>query len=449
MISTILEPGLAMSKAGAGEGGEFSLDNAGRRGNGNRPLMRILDRYIARQIIISTLFAVVVLSVILVLGQIFKKLLDAMVEGVIPASAVPKFIAHAFPMSLSYTIPWGILTAVLLTFGRLSADNELISMRMAGISLRRICLPVFLVAGSLAGLCLWINTVVAPHSISEIDRMTKQAVIRDPRILFMPDKTVDESRLPGHVMYVGDRQGDQLKNVQIIQLQKGVDKNDRMKPAGMIFAREGYLKTEGMMERQMVEFGASGNTYFIRDEAAPLTPEEKEKMTPEQITAHAARMEAEAKQPPRVFDFATSLSEIPIGMKSLFNRSTRIRVDSLTMADLHRGITVPGSIQQDNPGLEVPKDVEMRTEWHRRISFSLACFVLALVGVPFGITAQRRETSSGFVLSLIVGISYFALIMLGSLWSSKPHYYPHLWVWLPNVVFGTLGVVMFRRLQRR
>ena len=89
----------------------------------------------------------------------------------------------------------------------------------------------------------------------------------------------------------------------------------------------------------------------------------------------------------------------------------------------------------------------MLTEFNRRISFSFACFVLAFVGIPFGITAQRRETSAGFVLSLIVGISYFALIMLGGLWQNSPDKYPHLWVWLPNVVFGILGMVLFLRLQ--
>lgn len=411
--------------------------------------MRILDRYIARQILVSTAFAVVVLSVVLVMGQIFKKLLDALVEGVLPPSAVLKFMAYTFPWSLSYTLPWGMLTAVLLTFGRLSADNELISMRMAGMSLRRISMPVFVVAGLLSLLCLWINTVVAPFAYSETFKMTRQAVIRDPRILFVPDKSIGEDQLPGHLMYVGDRNGDNLKNVQIIQLQSAGEGGGRGRPAGMIFAREGYLRTDGMMEKQTIEFGATGNTYFTRDEAAPLTKEERGKMTPDQIKAREARIAADSTGPPRIFDFQTSLSEIPIGMKSLFNRSTRVRVDGLSMGEIHRGLVSPGSLQRENPGVGVPEPVELRTEWHRRISFSLACFVLALVGIPFGISAQRRETSSGFVLSLVVGISYFALIMLGSLWSSKPGSQPHLLVWLPNIVFGLLGVIMFRRLQKR
>lgn len=411
--------------------------------------MRIFDRYIARQILVSTVFAVVLLSVVLVMGQIFKKLLDHLVEGVLPPSAVLKFTAYAFPMSLSYTIPWGLLTAVLLTFGRLSADNELLSMRMSGLSLGRICLPVFVVAGGLSLFCLWINTVVAPMALTEIDRMTKQAVIRDPRVLFVPDKTIGEDRLPGHLMYVGDRQGDELKNVQIIQLQSDGGKEEHGRPSGMIFAKEGRLTTEGVAERRMIEFGAKENTYFVRDEVPPLKKGEREKLTPAEIASREAAMAAEAAGPPRIYDFGTSVSEIPIGMNSLFNRSANIRVQGLRMGEIRECLRNPGMLEQANPGVRIPSITEIRTEYHQRISFSLACFVLALAGIPFGITAHRRETSSGFVLSLVVGIGYFSLIMLGGLWKDKPEKLPHLWVWMPNVVFGILGVVMFRRLQRR
>ncbi len=410
-------------------------------------MLRIFDRYIVRQILVSTTMAVMLLSVVLVLGQVFQKLLDGLMAGILPPSAVFKFMGFAFPMSLSFTIPWGVLTAVLLTFGRLSADNELISMRMAGISLPRICLPVFLVAGALSGFCLWLNTTVVPYAYTETSRMTRQALIRDPRLIFQPDRVVDQ--LPGHLMYVGDRQGDDLKNVQIIQMQDDGDKGRRGKPAGIIFAKGGRLGTDKIHERHALEFDATDTLFFTRDEAAPLRAEERLKMTPEQIARHEGQVEEQSKGPPRIFDFGTQLSSIPLNVNALFNKTSAVRVDALSMAEIQRGLTSPGSLEAAYPGVKVPGPAEIRTEWHRRISFSFACFVLALVGIPCGTVAQRRETSSGFVISLVVGISYYSLIMLGSLLSTKPHFYPHLWIWLPNVVFGMLGVTAFWRLKRK
>ena len=80
-------------------------------------MFRIFVRYLGRQILLSTFFAVAVLSVVLVLGQIFKKLLDKLVEGTLPPEAILRFIGYSFPWSLSFTVPWGILTAVLLAGG--------------------------------------------------------------------------------------------------------------------------------------------------------------------------------------------------------------------------------------------------------------------------------------------------------------------------------------------
>lgn len=411
--------------------------------------MRTFDRYIARQILVSTVFAVVLLSVVLVMGQIFKKLLDHLVEGVLPPSAVLKFMAYAFPMSLTYTIPWGFLTAVMLTFGRLSADNELLSMRMSGLSLGRICLPVFVIAAGFSMFCLWINSVVAPMSLAEIDRMTKQAVIRDPKLLFFPDKTIGGDQLPGNLMYVGDRQGDELKNLQIIELQGDGGEGEHGRPSGMIFAKEGRLTTKGMAEQRTIELGVKENTYFVSNELAPLKKEERQKLTPVELASREQAEAAEALGPPRVYNFGTSFSEIPIGMNSLFNRSAGIRVQCLSLGDLRECLRNPGRLEQANPGVRTPSATGIRTEYHRRISVSLACFILALAGIPLAITAHRRETSSGFVLSLVVGMGYFSLIMLGSVWRDKAEKMPHLWVWLPNVVFGILGLVMFRRLQRK
>ncbi len=426
----------------------FSLDKRSAADN-ETVAMRIFDRYIARQLLVSTLLAVVVLSVVLVMGQIFKKLLDLLVEGVIAPPVIFKFMACAFGASLSYTLPWGLLTAVLLTFGRLSADNELMTMRMAGLSLRRICLPVFVVAGGCSALCFWVNTSVAPLALKAIDQMTKQAVMRDPRVIFAPDKVLDEKIIPGHLMYVGDRQGDELKNVQIIQLDPGGEKERSGRPSGMIFAKEGRLVTEGMVQRQAIEFGSRGNTYFVRNELAPLTKEERGNLTPEAVAARESAMAAEASMPPRIFDFGTRVSDIPISLKAILEKSARVRVNVLSMAELRQHMASPGARQREHPGIQIPGESEMRVEFHRRISFSFACLVLALAGIPFGIAAQRRETSSGFVLSLAVGIGYFSLIMLGGMWSRQPEFAPHLWIWLPNVVFGIMGIILFRRMQRK
>ena len=101
----------------------------------------------------------------------------------------------------------------------------------------------------------------------------------------------------------------------------------------------------------------------------------------------------------------------------------------------------------------LPMDKRQRsislTELSKRYSFSLACFTLALVGIPLGITAQRRETTIGFVLSLVTAVVYIAFISFADTQNDKPSMHPHLLMWLPNLVFIMIGGTLFYRLSKR
>ena len=90
-----------------------------------------------------------------------------------------------------------------------------------------------------------------------------------------------------------------------------------------------------------------------------------------------------------------------------------------------------------------------RTEINKRFSFPFSCIAFALVGVPLGITAHRRETSMGYLLSLVVAFFYFLFIIVADTLRGNPAVRPELLVWFPNVLFIGLGIWMFRRLARR
>ncbi|MEO0413638.1 MAG: LptF/LptG family permease, partial [Verrucomicrobiota bacterium] len=116
------------------------------------------------------------------------------------------------------SIPWSFLTAILLTFGRMSADSELVSMRMAGQSMPRICLPVAWVGLFFSAICAWMNLSVTPAAKTEMENM-KDTVInrakRDPMLIF-PDKQV-MTDAPGYLIYANKEDG-VLKEFQMVQM---------------------------------------------------------------------------------------------------------------------------------------------------------------------------------------------------------------------------------------
>jgi len=106
--------------------------------------IRIFDRYIWGQVFSSTLTGVLVLTGVMVLGSVYQKLDQLLGDTKVPIWVVLKFIALTVPYSLIFTLPCAFLTGILLVFGRMSADNEMVSLRMTGQPMWRICMPIFL-----------------------------------------------------------------------------------------------------------------------------------------------------------------------------------------------------------------------------------------------------------------------------------------------------------------
>src|SRR2546430_5777476 len=237
---------------------------------GNVRMVRLLDRYIGRQLLVTAIFAVAVLSVVLVLGNIFKKLLDLLVNQNAPASLIFSFIAYVLPFSLTFTIPWGFLTAVLLVFGRLSAENELTAMRATGVSIPRTCLSVWLLAAVLTAICLWINLEVAPRAQQEMKNALFKIATGNPLAMFGSDKVIDD--FPRRKIYVEKSEGNRLTNLLVYEL----DQQNALK--SVMYASEGSIGLESVIvkqkdgteaEEKQIILKLRDGRYEQRDEAHP------------------------------------------------------------------------------------------------------------------------------------------------------------------------------------
>jgi len=111
------------------------------------------------------------------------------------------------------------------------------------------------------------------------------------------------------------------------------------------------------------------------------------------------------------------------------------------------------TLDQLRGALEKNKDAEdeaaFKTEVSKRFSNSMAVFTFVLIGIPLAVTAQRRETSVGIALSLVVAFSYFIIIVLTDNVKHKPDLHPEILIWFPNLLYLTLGGTLFFRLAGR
>lgn len=365
--------------------------------------MKIIDRYVGRQVLTSTLFAVAVLSVVLVLGNVFKKLLDLLVNHDVPIDLILSFIAYILPFSLTFTIPWGFLTAVLLVFGKLSAENELIALRSSGVSVPRATFSVFAMSLVLVSVCLWINVDVAPRAQKRMQDAFFNIATSNPLALFSSDKVIDE--FPGRKIYVGRSEGKQLYNLLVYEL------SEELMPKSIMHAHRGEIVTD--RESKQVLMKLYDARFEQRDDEAPgdLTKIKQGIIMKETVMA--------------------------IPLQALYEKNKKKRGPSaMTVEELMKDPTVSGSSAA-------------KEEVSKRFSTALASFAFALFAVPLAITAHRRETSIGFMLSLGIAFVYFFLVIVIDTLKNKPQWRPELLIFAPNVLFITIGAWLFYRLSRR
>ncbi|WP_395745973.1 LptF/LptG family permease [Prosthecobacter sp.] len=384
---------------------------------------RIFDRYLGRQVASATLIGVALLSGVMVLGNVYKKLDQLLGNTELPLSVIAEFVMLVIPFSLIFTIPWAFLTGILLVFGRLSADNELVSLRMTGMSMPRICAPVFVLAVALSGICLWVNVSLAPAAKDRMKRLFYQVAVKNPETLFQEGQVLD--RVPGYRIYTSKRHDKTLTDLHIIMLK---DAN----AINYIHAKKATLHTApGSMDLLMEMEGTTA-------ELLPGQDKDKEKEKEKDKGSQNGSSEGSS--------FKTQW--LKLSLSEMQKDVVRVNASMKTTSALAEEVSTWKDTVTGEALTPVTRSLSL-TELNKRYSFSLACITFALVGIPLGVTAQRRETSSGFALSLITATVYIVFIILADTLNDKPAAMPHLIMWLPNVIFLGMGGWLFYKLSRK
>jgi lipopolysaccharide export system permease protein len=391
--------------------------------------MRILHRYIASSFALTFTMALVILTLVMSLGVIFR-ISDLVARGA-EATPVLQIFICTLPSALTLAIPVSALVAVLLVFSRLSADGEITAMRACGISLWQIvCLPAAL-ALALTWLCLVIHNDWAPESHFMRRDAINRLKARSPLQLLEEGRFIRD--FPGLTIFVGRRKGPRIYDVRI---------SDTRDPA---------------VKRQI---SAEWGEVVATTNAAELA-----------VNLYNVRVNPFDPKHPDVSAFV-GVWPVRVGTASPDKTRTK-QEDDMTFTELLRGIRDPRSfessvrsVESENltldqtidsvagvPGFassyvairevldETAKAYQMRlsVEMQKRFALSMACFSFVLLGVPLGIRSQRKQSSVGVAISLFLMFNFYLFVIVAESLSAQRNLRPDLIVWLPVVISVSLG----------
>lgn len=359
---------------------------------------------------------------IVIVPNVAKDLVAYVLAGQLPASMVVKLVLLLVPHAITYALPMGMLTGVLLTLGRLSADSELTAMRAAGMSVFRATRPVLLLATLSILLGLYINFYAMPSARVEYHRSLTAAVRANPLSLIVPKTFIRD--FSGYVIYVGDKQGGIMRDIWVWEL----DAERR--------ARRIYHAESGRID------------YHDEDNAVVITPLRVQVET------------RDTKNPERLLDpqLVVSVGQwepLRFSLDRIFSKAGggRMKQEWLTYPQLQTERERLARQPLPADPAEATKAIAARTKldiiYHDKINTALAVLSLSLIGIPLGIKVSRRETSANFGVAVGLTLAYYLMSVSLKALDRHPELHPDLLLWLPNLIFIGFGAWLMTRIEKR
>ena len=365
--------------------------------------MRTLDRYVIREVLAPFALALLVLTFILIIPFIIAQAETMIAKGV-PWAIVARVIVTLLPQALGLTIPMSLLIGLLVAFGRLSGDRELVAMLACGISPMRLLRPAFAVGLAAWAATSWVMIWAIPDANQTFREITTRLVADraegevKPRVFF--------EDFPGFVVYVRD--------VPATGGWTGVLAADTRDPEHPVI----YLATQG---RMLVDRAQRSIQMVLSD---------------------GTRHSTSAREPDgyEVGTFKETI--VPLDPESVFPRTGPARGErEMTVAEL-RSRAAEVEARGDSPHNQL-------MEIHKKFSIPAACLIFALIGVALGSADRRDGKFSSFAVGLAVIFVQYALMLLGEAMAKGHYVSPWLAMWLANFVLGATGLVMLWRRVRR
>lgn len=375
--------------------------------------MRILSRAIFKEILVSA-----GLGTLLFVFVLFLRTIERLSVLLVRTSASPEVIAqlflYALPATIPFALPLGVLVGILVGLSRMSADSEITAIRASGISSISVARPALLfaclalVVTALAS--LWL-TPLSLHLESNIARTLAAAQLTGD----IESRIFDE-QFPNTILYVGDvyTVGKQVMWRKVFMAdttppeelrQEGKDRGEGPR---ILVAQETIPHPDPKHNRIILDMRNVRSTYRDKDG---------------KVITESAPVQIESLQAQKAADLQVNKTVQELDTWPLWKRVYRSH--NLSHTDY----------------------VDAAIELHQRFALPLACVLLALVGIPLGISSRKGGKSAAFVFTVLLAFLYYlGFITLIGL-AKKGSLPVAVAVWTPDAVFAMVGIFMLARLE--
>ena len=350
--------------------------------------MNLIHRHVFFNVLGTCAAAVALFGFVLMAGNIFKELLGPAISGQLPFDTLLRLLGLMVPVVVSYALPMGMLSGILLVLGRMSSDREITALRASGMSVAWISTPILFLALLGVATSLAINFQFMPVAKVAYETELRSAARKNPVSFIVPRTFIRD--FPGRVLYVGSKNGNHLQDFWYWEL----DGRNRAKQA--IHAETGRVDYDEK----------NGNVELTLEHAAIENRDDKD---PENFHLRPGTMSMDQ----------ASL-KLPLGLAG-GNTTVRKKLQWLTfpqlMAERERLLHPDASVPPDERFTQLIR-VQMTIQEKFATAFSVLSF--ALIAIPLGIKVSRRETSANLGLGIVLALTYYFVTVMVSWCDGRP-----------------------------
>ena len=352
--------------------------------------MKLIDRYILRQLVLPFIIGLLIFVVILI-GDEARKLGAALLGLRVSPRLIFEYLLYATPAALVWSLPVGTLVGVAMTVTRLARNGETVAMRSAGASFPRVCLSLLVIGLIASGGAFAISEWVVPSSTESARRVFEQIthtqpVVRQEYNQFFRDQA-------GRIFYVRHMNADtnQLSEIMILQ----EDRTGRL--VSITVASQARLQ---------------GRTWVLED-------------------GYTVYLDAEG-EPQRQERFATKPIQLQEAIHKYYaDKRTPLEMTAGELDELTRTLARTGQPTH-----------QLRVYWHFKYAIPVACLVFALVAAPLGDRYAHLGSFAGIVIAIILVFLYNGVRSWGLAFGLAGTLPPGLAAWAQNIIFGAAGLYL-------
>ena len=362
--------------------------------------VRILDKYIFREVCKAFLFGICAFSAVFIGSGTLFKIAKYITDYGASLSAVVKVFVFGLPNVIMWTLPMSMLLATLLTFGRLSSSSEITAMKSCGIGFFRIAMPAILLGFLVSIVAILFNEHVVPWA---------NTAYRN--VVYYEIQGKSGAKSQDHII---------LKDIKDGQIQR------------LLYARRYDADSQSLQSITLQEFDGAGKVSHVENaEYAEFTGKEW-------VMHNGMLYDISDGESEHTLRFNTQVLPINASPRQIVREQKD--PEELTMKELKAQIRIMKTQYVDTSKLE--------TELYQRITVPMASLIFALVGVPLGLQPTRNSSSAGFAMSVIIIFFYYALMTMANAIGRSGALSPMLAVWIPNVVGLIAGLFLIRKASR-